>query len=127
MSEMKWTSAGHSQLWAFVNNIFITAVFSSYGSSALFPVMASPAVFLQSSLWLATACQFLVLTNMAAFKYYDWQNVTPCNLADAPSDLEGGDSTSLQYVLLNYQTINIFTAHSSIFLLFTVTRPSNLT
>lgn len=72
MSKMDWTSTGHSHLWAFVNNIFITAIFSSssYGSSAHFLAMASPAVFLQSPLWLATACQFLVLRNMAAFKYY---------------------------------------------------------
>ena len=27
MSEMDWTSAGYSQLWTFVNNIFITAIF----------------------------------------------------------------------------------------------------
>jgi hypothetical protein len=27
MSEMDWTSTGYSQLWAFANNIFITAIF----------------------------------------------------------------------------------------------------
>jgi hypothetical protein len=27
MSEMDWTSAGHSQLWALVNKVFIAAIF----------------------------------------------------------------------------------------------------
>jgi hypothetical protein len=27
MSEINWTSAGHSQLWAFVNNMFTTVIF----------------------------------------------------------------------------------------------------
>jgi len=70
---VKWTGPARTQSTVgFCEQHFHNSYFSSssYDSSAHFLAMASAAVFLQSPLWLATACQFLVLRNMTAFKCY---------------------------------------------------------
>jgi hypothetical protein len=75
---------------------------------------------LHANFWYWEIWQHLNITIGRTSRHVIWQMLHQ-------TDLEGGGSRSLQYVLLNYQTINIFTAHNSIILIITVTRPSNLT